>query len=677
MALVRPGGDFWLRNQAFERAFPREASACARLDDFTRQAFEPRSAAALRAAAAGDATWRGRLASATASWLGPPDEPASFDVSVTPLGGGEGPREGTLLTFRDVTELIREERLQVLSAEGEKARSDVAWAMSVDVPLPERCAVALASILQMQGLDLEARGMVFVRDSASTPFALLSYCGEVAPGLVPVGQLGADLSQEVTGNGAGRILATDGCLTAQFPTEGHLCDLQRPHGHYVVPLLERPDAPLGLLVLTSGPGPIRDAPRLEALTLVAELFTTAILRDRAGRSLLESSRQAEAASRAKSDFLATMSHEIRTPMNGVLGFTQLLLDSGLTPDQRENAQLIYNSAEGLLAILNDILDFSKIEAGKMMVDPRPTAIFDAAREAVGLLRAAAERKGVTLTFTADPRVPAGVLLDPQRFRQVLLNLLGNALKFTPGGAVQVALGLREGAGPTRLQVTVRDSGIGIAPEVLPTLFQKFVQADTSTSRRFGGTGLGLAISKHLVELMGGAIGAESRQGEGSTFWFTLPLLEAVVAGGLAPASEVRVRPASGRRRVLLAEDNPINQTLVRKLLERSGLGVTVAPDGVEAARLAATGDFDLVLMDCQMPVMDGYDATRAIRRHEQANPQLPRLPVIAVTASAFAEDHARCLEAGMDAVLTKPFKLHDVEATLARLGPERLGSTGS
>jgi CheY-like chemotaxis protein len=313
----------------------------------------------------------------------------------------------------------------------------------------------------------------------------------------------------------------------------------------------------------------------------------------------------------------------------------------------------------------------------MMVDPRPTAIFDAAREAVGLLRAAAERKGVTLTFTADPRVPAGVLLDPQRFRQVLLNLLGNALKFTPGGAVQVALGLREGAGPTRLQVTVRDSGIGIAPEVLPTLFQKFVQADTSTSRRFGGTGLGLAISKHLVELMGGAIGAESRQGEGSTFWFTLPLLEAVVAGGLAPASEVRVRPASGRRRVLLAEDNPINQTLVRKLLERSGLGVTVAPDGVEAARLAATGDFDLVLMDCQMPVMDGYDATRAIRRHEQANPQLPRLPVIAVTASAFAEDHARCLEAGMDAVLTKPFKLHDVEATLARLGPERLGSTGS
>ena len=426
------------------------------------------------------------------------------------------------------------------------------------------------------------------------------------------------------------------------------------HGHYLIPLLERPDAALGYLVLHTDRAPLREPPRLEALGTIAEVITIAAVRDRAEKLLLTSMTAAEEANRAKSDFLATMSHEIRTPMNGILGFSELLLEEKLPEDQRVQLRLIRNSAEALLTVINDVLDYSKIAAGKFVIESRSMNLEEATREPLELLREAATRKSLALDLTLGDELPRSCLMDPLRYRQVLLNLVGNAVKFTAEGRVSVALrGVTIGA-DRWIRVEISDSGIGIAPEVLPRLFDKFVQADSSTSRRFGGTGLGLAISKKLVELMGGTMGVTSVPGEGSTFWFQLPSVETVAEVPVAESRTIAGALPVGKR-VLVAEDNEVNQLLARRILERLGCEVVIAANGLEAVERAQTEAFDLILMDCQMPELDGLGATHAIRTWERQHSR-PRLPIIALTASALVEDVARCLAAGMDDVLTKPFK---------------------
>jgi len=432
----------------------------------------------------------------------------------------------------------------------------------------------------------------------------------------------------------------------------------------------------GFFVMQSDVTPIKEA-EVRLRESVTELEDTQRQMRVLNNSLAQARDAADAANRAKSEFLANMSHEIRTPMNTVLGLTRLLQRETLSPAQAANVVKISEATRHLLTIINDILDLSKVEAGQLRLERVSFPLAGVLDQVRSLVSDQAQAKGLTLALDTDA-TPPWLLGDPTRLRQALLNYAANAIKFTERGSIRIGARLLQQHGEQVLvRFEVKDTGRGVDAEQLPRLFSAFEQGDSSTTRRYGGTGLGLAVTRRLARMMGGESGAESQPGVGSTFWFTAmlqvgreqaPAREPMPSGGRESESQLRGEHAGAL--ILLAEDHPVNCEIAKALLEAVGMRIHIAIDGRQAVQMAATTDYDAVLMDVQMPRLDGLDATRAIR-------QLPgrsNTPIVAMTANAYEDDRALCLDAGMNDFLSKPVEPSHLYSVLLRwLSRRRLG----
>jgi two-component system, sensor histidine kinase and response regulator len=552
------------------------------------------------------------------------------------------------------------------------------WLRTLKVPLAGEtgqadCILAIAEDItqgrqtRAQGRELQARLStivenltegVILRDRAGTALSINSQARRWFP-QVEVGSGGAK----------GRCSLCDVDPPGDCPVMRTLADGQQ---HRRIMDVHRDGGCRQMRVTTS---PICD--QGGSMTGVLELIRDITEQLQTEAELKRARDQAEESLRVKGEFLANMSHEIRTPMNGVMGMTQLLLDTDLDETQHQYVETIIQSSRTLLCVLNDVLDLSKIEAGKLAIQTEPTHLGPLLEEIMCLFEHNACSKGLEPVLYVDPHLPKDIQIDPVRLQQVLSNLIANAVKFTMDGHVALrAEAHRDGQQIDWLKLTVEDTGIGIAPEKVETVFESFTQADSSVTRSFGGTGLGLSISRRIVQLMGGHIWCESLEHQGTCFYLLLPLEPVVQAEGYDEPSPPPAASSTQEDRplhILLAEDHPINQLLAQQILRRLGHTVTLAENGRQAVHAARQEPFDLILMDVQMPELSGWDATREIRQWEQ--PRGLHTPIIALTARVLTDDRQRCLDAGMDGFLTKPISPEQLasaihEQVFGQAGPD-------
>ncbi|POZ51451.1 response regulator [Methylovulum psychrotolerans] len=767
--------------------------------------------AAMDAALGKGESWSGRLLQRRKAPLPfaiagqtPPPDPQDYwvELNISPVVNRDSSLAGYVQIQRDINAQVQEEIARQMEIEDTAACLAIAELLQQSAPLAERCGQVLDILFSLQAFGLQRKGGVFLRPPEEDCLHLFVLRGQFSEEFIRKEQRVA-LGDCLCGRAAvsGELLISDDCFCD--PRHEHTFQGMQAHGHYIVPIVATGGV-LGIIFLYTTPYPAHLSKRIAMLKQVGEMLGIAVLQDRAQASLEKARDMAMQAALAKSEFLANMSHEIRTPMNGVLGMLDLLRDTDMSANQWSLLETAYSSAEALLVILNDILDFSKLEAGKVELEHIDFNLPELAEDVCALLAVRAHAKNLELNCFMPTELPSFWQGDPGRIRQVLTNLIGNAVKFTEYGEVSVtAQYLPDSLGQHRVRFEVRDTGIGIAEPAQAQLFQAFSQAESNTSRRFGGTGLGLSICKKMVELMGGDIGLQSASGQGTCFWFTLPLqpgqvpvtdkpptdivgkrvlivddnatnrmilkhyltywgivantadsgsaalaelhqaltdgtpyhlalldmhmpqmdglsLARLITGtpaltdlprimltsggllndaerrdlGLAqcllkPARQTQLfdaishalcddgqtlspkakqpppKPSYAGKKVLVVEDNQVNQKVIIGMLAKFQVSPDLADNGKLAFDKLLQTTYDLILMDCQMPMMDGYQTTRELRLLEKGR-NFPRQTIVALTANADNNERTNCLAAGMDDYLAKPFTQEQLTAMLAR-----------
>jgi PAS domain S-box-containing protein len=586
------------------------------------------------------------------------------EASITPILDAGGVRSGFVSVQRDITDIVAREEQFTLEREDTAVRLDTARILQQHIPLRERLVAVLDALFNLSGVSTERKGSVLVYTAATDtlePFVSRGDFGEELTGQQGIFVDERRCRQVIH---SGKLLISDDC----YCRTGHsdLSEAIQKHGHYILPI-RTGDTLFGVILLYTDPYPLHQPVRVELLKQVGEMTGLAFLQEQTWQTLTLARDEAMEATRVKSEFLANMSHEIRTPMNGILGMLDMLLCAPLTPVQRDFAETAHASANSLLDIINSILDFSKIEAGKLKLETVNFDLRDLTEQVCALFGEHARAKGLELTCFIPSAVPTLLRGDPVRLRQILANLINNALKFTERGEVSIYIDCSERAGNrVSLRCTVKDSGVGIASEIQSKLFQPFVQADGSTTRRYGGTGLGLSICRQLVDLMGGEMGVESSPGQGSTFWFTIAL---TVQEACTRSSGPQLPRDLGGLRVLTVDDNATNRKILWHYFDEWGMHVSLAESAPQALGMLHAANeqkqpFNLIVTDMQMPEMDGLMLCGEIEK----DPVLKVIPRILLSSIGAIEDSALA-KYGVARSLTKPVKRAQLlEAVMHSIG---------